>query len=161
MTEKKKGDPLGDIFSRVKEKLERAGVELESIFGEDGIDLSGLVCCDDLGDPLRVVCVKTNVGDVLDEMGKAKRDQVVMVRVDAETAEQLDAWVETGAVKSRSEAAALFIREGLKVRSGELNDLEDAIQKVDEAKQKLRERVREVLGTDDREGDAEEVTEEE
>ena len=49
----------------------------------------------------------TNVRESLDEMGKSKRDQVVMVRVDEETARQLDAWVGTGAVKSRSGAAAL------------------------------------------------------
>ena len=67
--------------------------------GEGGIDLSALSCCDEESGPLRVVCVNANVGEVLDEMGQSKRDQVVMVR-------------------------------------------------VDEAKQDLRQRVREVLGTD-------------
>lgn len=159
MTEKSK-EPLTDIFSRVREKLHNAGVELEGVFGESGIDLSALSCCDEVGGPLRVVCVGANVADVLDEMGKSKRDQVVMVRVDEKTAEKLDAWVETGAVKSRSEAAALFIREGLSVRSSELANLEEAIQKVDQAKQELRERVREVLGADQQQT-AEEVDEEE
>ncbi len=71
-----------------------------------------------------------------------------MVRVDAVTLADLDAWVETGAVKSRSEAAALFIREGLKVRGAELRELKEAIDGVDEARSRLRKKAREVLGAD-------------
>ncbi len=84
-------------------------------------------------------------------MGGAPRDQVVMVRVDGKTVASLDAWVQTGAVKSRSEAAAVFIREGLKVRAHELQELEDALSDVEAAKTRLREKAREVLGRD---GDA-------
>jgi len=50
-----------------------------------------------------------------------------MVRVDEDTSNALDAWVEAGAVKSRSAAAALFIREGLKVRDSELQDLKKGL----------------------------------
>ncbi len=156
-------DDKQDILSQVQEKLRNAGIDLDCLCdGEGGIDLSALSCCDEESGPLRVVCVNANVGDVLDEMGQSKRDQVLMVRVDEKTAEQLDDWVETGAVKSRSEAAALFIREGLHVRASELGNLEDAIQKVDQAKQELRERVREVLGThgEEEEEEEEEETEE-
>ena len=71
-----------------------------------------------------------------------------MVRVDSETAEKLDAWVETDAIKSRSQAAALFIREGLRVREKELAELEEALDDLNEAKSRLRERAREVLGPD-------------
>jgi Arc/MetJ-type ribon-helix-helix transcriptional regulator len=74
-----------------------------------------------------------------------------MVRVDAETARTLDAWVETGAVKSRSEAAALFIREGLNVRASELDRLKDALSGVEEAKDRLRREARDVFNLD---GDA-------
>jgi Arc/MetJ-type ribon-helix-helix transcriptional regulator len=72
-----------------------------------------------------------------------------MVRVDAQTARTLDAWVETGAVKSRSEAAALFIREGLKVRVSELDRLKDALSGVEEAKDRLRREARDVFNLDD------------
>ena len=114
-----------------------------------GVDLTSLACGDDCEKPVRVVCVAASVGDSLDEMGQSARDQVVMVRVDADTAGKLDAWVQTSAVKSRSEAAALFIREGLKVRSSELAALKDAIDEVEEARHRLRQRVQEVLGTEE------------
>jgi Arc/MetJ-type ribon-helix-helix transcriptional regulator len=122
---------------------------LSSVFDQlraQGLDFESLSCCGDEGSAPRLVCVAANVRESLDEMGKSKRDQVVMVRVDEETAKRLDAWVETGAMKSRSEAAALFIKEGLKVRATELSDLEDSIQDVEAAKDRLRKRVREVLG---------------
>jgi hypothetical protein len=80
------------------------------------------------------------------EMGESNRDQVVMVRVDHETSKTLDAWVETGAVKSRSEAAALFIREGLQVRASELEKLRGALDEVNAAKERLQERAKDVFG---------------
>jgi hypothetical protein len=49
-------------------------------------------------------------------------------------------------VRSRSEAAALFIREGFKVRAAELEQLQDALRAVEEAKQRLSEKAREVFG---------------
>jgi Arc/MetJ-type ribon-helix-helix transcriptional regulator len=79
-------------------------------------------------------------------MGRMPRDQVVMVRIDEDTKTALDDWVETGAVKSRSEAAALFMREGIKVRSGELEQLREALDDVGKAKQRLLEKAREVIG---------------
>jgi Arc/MetJ-type ribon-helix-helix transcriptional regulator len=126
--------------------------------GERGIDFDLCGCgCD--GGPedasgaskpaVKVVCVAPDLGQSVREMGEESRDQVVMVRVDAQTARTLDAWVETGAVKSRSEAAALFIREGLKVRVSELDRLKDALSGVEEAKDRLRREARDVFNLDD------------
>jgi len=133
------------------ETRESASKKLEETVLEQlrrqGVDLASLACGDDAEIPLRVVCVAASVGHSLDELGQSPRDQVVMVRVDTDTASKLDAWVETGAVRSRSEAAALFIREGLQVRSSELAALKDAIDEVEEARHRLRARVQEVLGT--------------
>lgn len=95
---------------------------------------------------VKVVCVAPGLQESVDEMGRSPRDQVVMVRVDSETSDALDAWVETGAVKSRSEAAALFIREGLRVRADELERLKDALGDVEAARERLREQAREVFG---------------
>jgi len=101
---------------------------------------------DKLGDKFKVVCVSPDLKDSVDEMAKSQRDNVVMVRVDEETRNKLDAWVEAGAVKSRSEAAALFIREGLKVRRAELEELEESLRDLQTAKQRVREKAREVFG---------------
>jgi len=85
----------------------------------------------------KIVCLTGHLGDRLEEMNLQPRDQVVMVRVDEDTLAQLDAWVET---------AALFIREGLRLRGAELDDLRHAIESVREAKARLREAADRVLG---------------
>jgi Arc/MetJ-type ribon-helix-helix transcriptional regulator len=120
---------------------------------DKGIDVEALSCCGPDSSCLKVVCLPVGLGSSLEELGKEVRDQVVMVRVDEDTRRKLDAWVASGAVKSRSEAAALFIQEGLKVRATELERLGDAIQAVEEAKERLRKKARDVFG--DQEGDDE------
>jgi Arc/MetJ-type ribon-helix-helix transcriptional regulator len=124
-----------DILSMIDEQLKKNGIDLKTISDDC---LSGI--------PFKVVCVASDLEDSLREMGEETRDQVVMVRIDDETTETLDDWVETGAVKSRSEGAALFIREGLKVRAEELARLKDALTDVKAAKEKLREQAKDVLG---------------
>lgn len=129
-----------DILKKVQEELKAVGVS---------VDIAGDVaaCCDDSGDAkVKVVCVAPGLRSSVEELGKTLRDQVVMVRVDSETSAALDAWVETGAVKSRSEAAALFIREGLRVRADELERLRDALRDVEKARERLREQAIEVFG---------------
>ena len=128
-------EEFNDVLSMLGEQLKKQGIDLKKL-SEDC--LSGL--------PFKVVCVASDLEDSLREMGEETRDQVVMVRIDDETTENLDDWVETGAVKSRSEGAALFIREGLKVRAEELARLKDALADVKAAKEKLREQAKDVLG---------------
>ena len=103
---------------------------------------------DKLGDKFKVVCVTPDLKDSVDEMARSQRDHVVMVRVDEETRRKLDCWVEAGAVKSRSEAAALFIREGLGVRADELARLKGALSDVERARDELRRQARKVFGED-------------
>jgi len=121
------------IWERVRTELAEAGVDIEKLG-------------DRIGGAVKVVFVTPDIKDSVDEMSKAQRDQALMVRVDADTLRQLDEWVKTEAVKSRSEAAALFIREGLKVRASEVEKLQDALAEVDRAKERLQEKVREVFG---------------
>lgn len=150
MTEKKTSDgnqqsgddgfDLRGILGSIQEGLEQAGI---------GVDLGGN--CSTWTWPkkskrVKVVCVTPGLKDSVDEMGRSPRDQVVMVRVDSDTSEALDAWVSTGAVKSRSEAAALFIREGLRVRADELERLKGALDDVEAARKRLRQQAREVFG---------------
>ena len=126
------------VWRQLEEKLESLGVDLSNFETELG-GLKGAV---------KVVCVAPDLGESVREMGESPRDHTVMVRVDEDSLRKLDAWVETGAVKSRSEAAALFIREGLQVRGDELAELEDALRRVEEAKTKLREKAQTVFGRD-------------
>ncbi len=124
---------LSGIWTRIKEELGARGIDLEAD------------CCDESGSSIKVVCLAGGLSDSLKEMGKTPRDQVLMVRIDEEATKKLDAWLETGAFKSRSEAAALFIREGLKVRARELDELEEALKGVETAKDRLKAKAREVF----------------
>ena len=128
------------IWDRVRSELNNAGIDLET-FGVRLEEIGGRV-----GRAVKVVFVTPDLQESVDEMNREQRDQVIMVRVDEATVRQLDAWVKTEAVKSRSEAAAVFIREGLKVRASELEKLEDALADVDRARERLHEKVKEVFG---------------
>ena len=134
-------------------------LNVESIMGavrkalsEKGIDFETLCECrapegETADQPkVKVVCVAPTLRESVEELSGSARDQVVMVRVDAETAGKLDAWMETEAVKSRSEAAALFIREGLKVRASELERLRGALGEVHAARDRLRRQARGAFG---------------
>src|SRR5262245_60958096 len=109
-----------------------------------GIDLESLEASS--GQGVRVVCVAASLEDTLRKMGDTARDQVLMVRTDRETVAQLDTWVDAGIARSRSEAAALFLRQGLQVRAGELDELTHAIRDLETARKKLRDRARSLLG---------------
>lgn len=133
---------LSGILGPIQEGLEEAGIAVD-LCGD-----SGVWSWPKKSKRVKVVCVAPGLKDSVDELGKTPREKVVMVRVDAETRGALDAWVETGAVKSRSEAAALFIREGLKVRADELERLKGALDDVEGARERLREQARQVFGED-------------
>ena len=126
-------------WSQIQAQLEAQGIDLDALAASCGSGAEG---------PVKVVCIGASLNNSLQELGSAARDQVLMVRVDAETVASLDSWVETGAVRSRSEAAALFIKEGLRIRADELAELADALEGVDAAKKRLREKASRVLGAD-------------
>jgi hypothetical protein len=138
--------------------LERVLREVQARLREQGIEASlgaAEACCAEEGSPrVKVVCVAPGLADSVRELGAKPRDQVVMVRVDESTSRALDAWVETDAVRSRSEAAALFIREGLRVRADELDRLRDALGEVERARAELQRRAREVFGATEAEPDS-------
>ena len=152
MTTENRTEEPKTLWGRICRKLEENGVYVGINRLEDLADLENLENLDigvDLGGKrggIKVVCVAPDLQASADEMNEKPRDQVVMVRVDEATRDELDAWVRTGAVKSRSEAAALFIREGLEVRADELEKLRDALREVREAQARLEERAREIFG---------------
>ena len=128
---------MADLYTEISKTLKDHGIDFRI----------GLTGDDDLAN-CTVMCLTGDMKTTVAEMGRASRDQVVMVRIDEDTSDKLDLWIATGAVKSRSEAAALFISEGIKVRSGELEQLREAIEDVNDAKQRLEERARQVIGND-------------
>jgi Arc/MetJ-type ribon-helix-helix transcriptional regulator len=131
--DKKSG--LSEMLDSVFENLREHGIVMENL------------CCDDIeATKAKVVCIEPDLGGSVKEMGKNPRGETLMVRIDEETRNTLDAWIETGYFKSRSEAAALFMREGLKIRASELAKLNDAIQKVKEAKDVLQDKAGEIFG---------------
>jgi hypothetical protein len=121
------------------EQLRACGLEVDSVAEL----VSGAGCAG-----IKIVCVPSSLDEGLSALGEAPRDQVVMVRVDSDTIDRLDAWVDTGALKSRSQAAALFIHEGLGVREKELLELGEALSDLREAKTRLREKASQVLGSE-------------
>ncbi|MDH4272005.1 MAG: hypothetical protein OEW18_08525 [Candidatus Aminicenantes bacterium] len=131
----KPGPEKKAVWDLVQEKL-----------NEKGLDLENLCCGDAEGANIKVVYIAPDLEDSVLEMGKYPRGQTVMIRTDEETSATLEAWVETGYFKSRSEAAALFLREGLKLRSSELGELRDALEQVKKAKERLHKKAGEVFG---------------
>lgn len=133
-----KKEPRG-LWASLQETLTEAGFDIEL---PDLSDLDPTRAC-------KMICMPFGLAAALEEMERKPRENVVMVRVGDDTKRSLDAWIETGAVKSRSEAAALFIREGLQVRAEELGELEGALRDVEEAKDRLRRKARSVLREDE------------
>ena len=133
-----------DLLALIYEQLKQQGIDLDALcadWDEDSL-------CGDWGEdaPVKVVCVAPDLKDSVEALNKGRRDQVVMVRIDEETSKSLDDWVESGAVRSRSEGAALFIREGLKVRADELEKLNEALEDVKAARERLRREAQRVFG---------------
>jgi len=126
----------GAMADEILRQLSAQGVDLDKLMSEEG----------GRERPVKVVCLSSDLRDSLVELGQTPRDQVLMVRVDKEAIDLLDAWVETGAARSRSEAAALFLKEGLKVRAAELKELSEALRQVQDARRALREKATKVLG---------------
>ena len=121
---------------------------VEQALENQGLNLDALACGDDSDPEVKVVCVAPNLASSMSQRRQVARDQVVMVRVDEQVSQELDSWVETDVVKSRSEAAALFIREGLEVRRSELDQLKETLEGVSKAKEELRKKAQQIFGDD-------------
>ena len=66
------------------------------------------------------------------------RENVVMVRLNRESAGRLEELVEAGVVGSRSEAAAFLVGEGIKRRQRMFDRISQKIQDIRKAKEDLR-----------------------
>ena len=101
---------------------------------------------DDLASQARVVAQKT--GEVLNkatesiskaiESALSARDHVVMVRVNDESLKRLDALVQSGIFKSRSEAAAFLISEGVKAQEALFSRIDERIKEIERLRSELK-----------------------
>jgi hypothetical protein len=81
-----------------------------------------------------------NIGQTLGEALQG-RGNVVMVRVNDDTLEHLDMLVEAELVKSRSEAAALLISEGMKANQSLFGKIREITDQISQLRTHLRETV--------------------
>jgi Arc/MetJ-type ribon-helix-helix transcriptional regulator len=70
--------------------------------------------------------------------GLGDRGNVVMTRLDDADLKQIDALVEVDAFKSRSEAAAFFIRQGMLARKDLFERVMPTVEKIRELKEKAK-----------------------
>jgi Arc/MetJ-type ribon-helix-helix transcriptional regulator len=78
--------------------------------------------------------------EILLKLGKGLGDRgnVVMTRLDNADLKQIDALVEVEAFKSRSEAAAFFIRQGIEARKDLFEKVMPTVDKIRELKEQAK-----------------------
>ena len=84
--------------------------------------------------------VASSVGESLRDTIKSvrsARDSVVMVRMSKESLRNLDALVDCGLTKSRSEAAAFLISEGIKARASMYEKIAEQSEVIRNAREEL------------------------
>jgi len=101
---------------------------------------------DEIASSVKEVAQKT--GEVLNKatesIGKAiesalsARDHVVMVRVNDDALKSLDALIQSGIFKSRSEAAAFLISEGIKAQQPLFNKISERIREIERLQSELK-----------------------
>ena len=99
--------------------------------------------------------VAANVGDSIRDTIKSvktTRDNVVMVRINAESLDKLDELVDSGVTNSRSAAAAFLIEEGVKARSDLFEKIAEQTEVIRTAKERLRRLLAEEGGGEGRGG---------
>ena len=93
----------------------------------------GMVCAD-IPDMSKLQEVAKSIREVLKERGN-----VIMTRLNDDDLEKIDALVEVELFKSRSEAVAYFIHEGIKARKDLFNKVTPTVEKIRQLKKEARE----------------------
>jgi len=110
-----------------KEEKEEEGEE------EDECAKIGVVCAD-MPDMSKLQEVAKSIRVVLKERGN-----VIMTRLNDDDLEKIDALVEVELFKSRSEAVAYFIHEGIKARRDLFDKVTPTVEKIRQLKKEARE----------------------
>jgi Arc/MetJ-type ribon-helix-helix transcriptional regulator len=114
--------------------------ENEEISQKDDEEDCQIMCCHD-GENIHHGDMRKKVLIALSE-GLEGRGNVVMTRLNDDDLAKIDALVEVEVFKSRSEASAFFIKEGINARK----DLFDKVMKTVDQIKELKEQAKESLG---------------
>ncbi|HKA23292.1 MAG TPA: hypothetical protein VKN18_33805 [Blastocatellia bacterium] len=137
-----KKDSAGDVVIEEK-KADSDDIVVTNLPNEDPPQKSGF---DELASSVREVAQKTgeafnkateSISKAIDSALSA-RDHVVMVRVNDDSLKSLDALVQTGIFKSRSEAAAFLISEGIKAQSSLFERISERIKEIERLRTELK-----------------------
>jgi Arc/MetJ-type ribon-helix-helix transcriptional regulator len=101
---------------------------------------------DEIASSVKEVAQKTGeaLNKATESIGKAiesalsARDHVVMVRVNDDSLRSLDALVQSGIFKSRSEAAAFLISEGVKAQAALFERISQRIAEIERLRSELK-----------------------
>jgi len=99
----------------------------------------GIICAcpEDLPNIQNIQQVGHSIRDILKERGN-----VIMTRLSDEDLEEIDALVEVELFKSRSEAVAYFIHEGIKARKDLFEKVKPTVDKIRQLKKEARETLK-------------------
>ena len=121
--------PNGKRTRVFKVELDRIAEELEEALEEAGV--TGV-------HKSTLAAMFEDSGDTVESV-RGKRTNVVMVRVSQDSLDRLDDLVECGLTRSRSEAAAFLIGEGVKARKDLFEKIAEQTRVIRQAKERLKE----------------------
>jgi Arc/MetJ-type ribon-helix-helix transcriptional regulator len=139
-------DSSGDVIIEEK-KLDQDDIVVTTMPNEESRRASGF---DDIASSVKEVAQKTGevINKATESIGKAiesalsARDHVVMVRVNDDSLKKLDALVQSGVFKSRSESAAFLISEGIKAQEALFNRISERIVEIERLRSELKEIIK-------------------
>jgi Arc/MetJ-type ribon-helix-helix transcriptional regulator len=139
-------DSSGDVIIEEK-KLDQDDIVVTRMSNDETRRASGF---DDIASSVKEVAQKTGevINKATESIGKAiesalsARDHVVMVRVNDDSLKKLDALVQSGIFKSRSESAAFLISEGIKAQEVLFSRISERISEIERLRSELKEIVR-------------------
>jgi hypothetical protein len=139
-------DSAGDVI--IEEKTDgEDDIMVSNMRNDEPRQKSGF---DELTSSVKDVAQKTGeaLNKATESIGKAiesalaARDKVVMVRVNDDSLKSLDALVQTGIFKSRSEAAAFLISEGVKAQAPLFERIWERITEIERLRAELKDIVK-------------------
>lgn len=128
----------------IEEKVDdRDDIMVTEIPNDESRQKSGF---DEIASSVKEVAQKTGeaLNKATESIGKAiesalsARDHVVMVRVNDDSLRSLDALVQSGIFKSRSEAAAFLISEGVKAQASLFERISERIAEIERLRSELK-----------------------